>query len=471
MKRFGVVLGVATAFMLAGSAAAIAHPLGNFTVNTYAGLRVQPDRLSVRYVVDRAEIPAFQERSRVDTNGDGTIAPSESAVYSTRACAGLSKGLRLELGGRPQGLIVGRGTLEFVPGAAGLQTMRLTCDLGAAFMPATSARSLAFRDGNFPGRVGWHEITMAGDRSTISGSTVPARSVSRELTRYPEDLLSSPLDVREATASFRAGGAAFAGSEPRPSLLPRGIDAPTRAFTSFLARRSLTVPFAIAALLIAVALGAVHALAPGHGKTVMAAYLVGRRGSLRDGALIAMTVTAAHTAGVLALGIVLSVSATASSERIYPFLGLASGAILASIGCGLLLRARRQRPAFAAGGSHEHDHPHAHEPVMSKRGLAAMGLAGGMVPSPSAVIVLLGAIALGRAWFGVALVIAYGAGMALTLAGAGLALAKARSLAERRTGRRSPMLLARMIRLAPLATGAVIVVVGLTLAARGAAQI
>jgi nickel/cobalt transporter (NicO) family protein len=473
MKRFGVVLGVAAAVWLTGTAAAFAHPLGNFTINTYAGLRVQPDRVSVRYVVDRAEIPAFQERPRVDTNRDGAISRGESDAYAARSCAALSDGLRLEVASERTTLAVGRGLLEFVPGAAGLQTMRLTCDLESHPARATASRSVSFRDGNFAGRVGWHEITVIGDGTTIAGSDVPAHSVSEELTHYPQDLLSSPLDVRSANAEFRPGGSALTRSDPvsRPSLLPRGIDAPTRAFTSFLARRSLTVPFAIAALLIAVALGAVHALAPGHGKTVMAAYLVGRRGSFRDGALIAMTVTATHTAGVLALGVALSVSASASSERVYPFLGLASGAMLAAIGCGLLVRAARQRPALAVAGAHGHDHPHPHEPVMSKRGLAAMGLAGGMVPSPSAVIVLLGAIALGRAWLGVALVIAYGAGMALTLSGAGLLLAKARTLAEQRTALRSPMFLDRLMRLAPLVTGAVIVAVGLTLALRGIAQI
>src|SRR5205807_5099611 len=156
---------------------------------------------------------------------------------------------------------------------------------------------------------------------------------------------------------------------------------------------------------LAIVLGAIHALAPGHGKTVMAAYLVGQRGSLRQTALIGLTVTATHTAGVLALGLALSASALVAPERVYPWLGLASGALLAVIGVGLLRRAvgaRRHR--------HAHSHAHAHDddnaPPVGWRALVAMGFAGGLVPSPSALVVLLGAIALGRAWFGIVLVIA-----------------------------------------------------------------
>jgi ABC-type nickel/cobalt efflux system permease component RcnA len=249
------------------------------------------------------------------------------------------------------------------------------------------------------------------------------------------------------------------------------VDRATAAFTALVGERSRSPGFAVVALLLAVALGAMHAVAPGHGKTVMAAYLVGLRGTLRQAATIGATVTLTHTAGVLVLGLVLSTSRAVASERVYPWLGLGSGLLLAAVGLGLLVRAR--------GGHHHHDYPHPHDhhehgPAgrpLGRRGLVALGLAGGLVPSPSAVVVLLGGIALGRAWFGVALVLAYGLGMAATLTGVGLLLAHLRTRMDRRLHLPAGSLLARLGRLLPAVTASVIVVVGLTLAASGAAQL
>jgi len=235
------------------------------------------------------------------------------------------------------------------------------------------------------------------------------------------------------------------------------------------------------AVLLAVALGAAHALAPGHGKTVMAAYLVGLRGTLGQAVTIGATVTVAHTAGVLILGLVLSTTRAVASERVYPWLGLGSGLLLAAVGVGLLARAR---PGHGDGHPrdhghhHGHGHPHLHGdghppagPPLGRRGLVALGLAGGLVPSPSAVVVLLGGIALGRAWFGVALVLAYGLGMAATLTGVGLLLARLRTRLDRRLHLPAGSLLTRLGRLLPAATASVIVLVGLALAIQGASRL
>jgi nickel/cobalt exporter len=241
---------------------------------------------------------------------------------------------------------------------------------------------------------------------------------------------------------------------------------------------------------LALLLGALHALAPGHGKTVMAAYLLGQRGGLRQALLVGLTVTATHTAGVLALGVVLSASTSLAPERLYPWLGLASGVLLTSIGVSLLraaLRRRLQRHAAEPPHQHGHDHEHMHGPQrdhsaerqpLGWRGLVSMGFAGGLVPSPSALVVLLGAIALHRAWFGVLLVVAYGAGMAATLTGAGLLLVLARAALDRRAAAGHPAgtgprrwRLATLTQALPPLTAAVIVVVGVFLAVRGAAGI
>ena len=457
MKRVVVFLSLVIAAVVAPAVAASAHPLGNFTVNQYSGLRVTQAGVDVDLVVDMAEIPTFQARSDVDAAG---------AAYAPRQCAELVRHASLSVDGKHAALRVDSSSVAFPPGTAGLPTLRLTCSTSAP--TGGGEHHLAYRDDNYADRVGWREVTAIGDGVTLTASDVPRMSRSNQLTAYPNDLLQSPLDQRTASLHAQPGGAAVdrlpARLEGPVRALPRGVDGPTRAFTSLISRHHLSVGFALVALAFAVALGAIHALAPGHGKTVMAAYLVGQRGSMRQAGVIGLTVTATHTAGVLALGLALSASSLVAPERLYPWLGVTSGVLLAFIGAGLLRR------AIQARGHRHHHHHHAHElPPVRTRALIAMGFAGGLVPSPSALVVLLGAMALGRAWFGVVLVIAYGLGMAATLTAAGMLLLRARGALDRGRGRLGG--LARVAGALPVATSSVIVAVGVALAARGAVAI
>ena len=477
--------------VLLPASVASAHPLGNFTVNTYSGLRLAPDRISLDFVVDMAEIPTLQRMHDLDPDRDGTATPSELLGYAEQECPQLIANLSLRVDGRPLTLEAKSAEATTPSGQAGLRTLRLTCTMDAPTggIGADGVR-VSFANSNFTDRVGWREVTAIGDGATLLSTDVPRRSVSQRLTNYPQDLLASPFDQRTASLLVRPGGAAAGKGEGstvvRSTPLPRGVDRATSAFTSFVSRHDVTLGFAVLALLSSLVLGAIHALAPGHGKTVMAAYLVGQRGSFRDAMVIALTVTATHTVGVLALGIAISASAIVAPERLYPWLGAASGALLAAIGAGFLVRLVRVRRQARSGHDHAHEHPHVHshggrphthgplatEQLVTWRGLVAMGFVGGLLPSPSAVVVLLGAIALGRIWFGVLLVIVYGLGMAATLAGAGVLLIRARGACDRLLGsaRRNRFLL-RTSRLVPSATGVFITLVGAYLTAHSAAQI
>jgi nickel/cobalt exporter len=494
--RAGVLAAVLVGLLLLPAGAAAAHPLGNFTVNRAGGIRVQPDRVLVDYVLDMAEIPAFQTRQALDADADGEVRDTEAASWRQRQCPRVAAKLSAEVDGRPLRFAVQGSRLAFPPGQGGLVTLRLECDLAAPAPAGGGSHTLRYRDGNGDGRIGWREVTAAGDRTTLEAADVPARSPSTRLTAYPADLLRSPLDQDRATVRYRSGGPALQGGEAAPGRRrPAGVDRATAAFTALVARQHLTLGFALLAIALAGVLGAAHALAPGHGKTVMAAYLVGMRGSVRQAAVVGATVTATHTAGVLVLGAVLSVSQVLAPERVYPWLGLASGLLLAGVGATLLGRALRGArhghthapPADPGGGhepdtghQHEHEHPtgHAHGPgggaptgVPRTRSLVALGFAGGLVPSPSAVVVLLGAIALGHAWFGVLLVVAYGAGMAATLTGLGLLLLRARRTVDRRAALRRPGWAAAAGRVLPLATASLILLAGLVVAAQGAAAL
>ena len=480
---------VAAAIVVVPAGPVAAHPLGNFTVNTYIGVRVEPERTILDLVVDMAEIPAVQTRRGVDRDGDGDADDAEGAAYATQACPDAARRIDVTVDGRRAPVTVASAGVAFPPGNAGLPTLRLMCALLVETGTLGGEREIALTSTAFTDRVGWREITAVGDRTTLVASNVERVSRSARLTAYPEDLLSSPPDQRQATVRARPGGPAapeVAGAVPGARVAqPRGLDAATRSFTDLVARRDLTVGFGILALGIAVGLGAVHAFAPGHGKTVMAAYLVGQRGSLRQAAVIGLTVTTTHTAGVLVLGIALSASTSLAPESVYPWLGVASGLLLVGVGAAMLLRATGRRPQLVSAGhdhghphphSHDHDHAHGHahhhdDGPVEWRSLVPLGLAGGLVPSPSAVVVLLGAIALGRAWFGVALVIAYGLGMAVTLTAAGLALVRARGAIERRLAVPGAGRLSSLVGALPKLTAACIVAGGLLLTVRGAAQI
>lgn len=468
-----MVAGAALAVVPAGPAPA--HPLGNFTVNLFSGLRVQPERMLIDLVVDMAEIPTFQVRRDIDVDGDGTIGAGEQSTYAARACREAAGRIDVTVDGREAPVRAGAGEVTFPAGAGGLPTLRLTCSLAAELGAGIDGRRLEFRNRNYEDRVGWREIVAVGDRTTVASSTVPATTTSARLTNYPDDLLQSPPDQRSATLTVRAGGPPAADvpgegppAPPAPAVQARGLDRFSRSFTELVARHDPTVTFALLALGLAVVLGAVHALAPGHGKTLMAAYLLGGRGASGGAWLIGATMVVTHTAGVLALGVLLSASTTLAAESVYPWLGLVSGLLLASIGANLLYRSVRPH-------AHAHPHPHPHGGPQTAPfgwpGLVGMGLVGGLLPSPSALVVLLGAIALGRAWFGVVLVGAYGIGMAATLLGTGLLLARAGAGFGARLGGRERSGFGVVARAVPALTAVFVLAAGLFFAAQGVTRI
>jgi len=464
-----VLVGVALALLPAAPASA--HPLGNFTVNTADQVVVTDDGVQVLHVVDVAEIPTVQLRPGVQAAGG---LPS----YAAAECARIAPLLDLVVDGATTVLGVEAAAGLVRPGAAGLATTRLECRLHTASRPA---RSIALTDGAVGDHVGWREVTLEDRCGSLRGSDVPRVSPSALLTAYPADLLTSPLDVRAGSAGVVTGpctGAAPTAAATVEKALPRGAGGVAAFFTDFLGRRHLTLGFAIVSVLAALAFGVLHALAPGHGKTVMAAYLVGQRGTKRQALQLGAVVTFTHTASVLLLGALLTAGALAAPERVVPLTEVLSGLLLAGLGGYLLATAVGRSRAQHDHHDHDHDHPHAHshggvvhahEPVaggpLGWRALAGMGVAGGLVPSPSALVVLLGATALGRAWFGVVLVLAYGAGMAVTLTAAGLLLLRAQSAFDRRgwtVGRGR-----NLGRLLPMGTASVVMIVGIGLVARG----
>jgi nickel/cobalt exporter len=447
-----VLAGVIASIAVPG--AALAHPLGNFTINTSAALTVRPHEVVVDYVVDMAEIPAFRERRRIDADGDGALAAAESDAYRGVACGELQTGLGLQVDGGRAPLTLRSSDLSLPAGQAGLPTLRLTCSFRATLAPHT-VHDLVFVDTNYPGRIGWREVTASGDGATIVRSNVPTESPSDGLRSYPTDV--APSDVRSTSIAFRPGGAPLL-AEPGS-----GVAAPASGglLASFAARPDLSAGLVALMIVAAAGVGAVHALGPGHGKSLIGAYLVGTGGTLRQAVAVGTAVSVMHTASVLGLGLlVLSAERVLAPERVYPWLGLASGLVALGLGAALLTS---RIHTLSEQRRHGHDHPHPERPL-SPRGLMALAFAGGILPSPSALVVLLGSVSTDRTELGLVLIAAFSIGLAASLVAVGALALRARQVA---TGR----LPASLMRLAPVASAACIAVVGLLLTARGLGQL
>jgi nickel/cobalt transporter (NicO) family protein len=461
----GVAAGLFVGGGLMGLPAASAHPLGNFTVNRYSGIVISPGRVEVRYILDMAEIPTFQERTKIDADGDGVEADAERQEYANAEAAGLLRGLSLTADGAVIGLRVVGASLRYLPGQAGLPTLRLEAGF-AADLPASG--SVKYRDRNFPGRIGWKEITARSEAGVaVTGSTVPVISVSRELLAYPKDLLSSPLDVTRADLTFGPGQPSNA--VPAPSRGPAAANVPIAsggAFAALVGWR-LTPLLLFASLLLAFLFGAVHALGPGHGKTITAAYLVGSGARVGQAVALGASVALMHTASVLSLGLVLLVLARSfPAEQVYPWLTTVMGLVALGLGAGLFVaRLRARREGLDVWHDHDHgrgsddrDHPH------PRHGFAALAVAGGILPSPTAFVVLAGSISAHRLGYGLVLVGAFSLGLAGALILVGLLALRARALVAGRLN-------SRLAAAIPLLSAMVIVGFGLFFSARGLAQL
>ena len=430
MKRLAVLLVVAGALL--APAAAAAHPLGNFTINRFSRVEVSGHRVYVRYVLDLAEIPTFQA---------GHI---DARAYARR----IARNAQLVVNGKAAQFVPLGTALAHPPGAAGLRTTRLEVILAG---PALNGKvSISYHDNNYKDRIGWKEIVIGRK----------AHSTSDELRAYPKNLLQSPLDI----TSVRTQLAPTSGPDVPPTLSSgKTLEAPDRVadagFSSLVGRDHLSALVILASLAAAFFWGMAHALSPGHGKTIVAAYLVGQRGTPWHAAALGAIVTATHTIGVFALGLVtLALSAFIVPEQLYPWLNLVSGVLVVAIGATVFRSRFRHR-----GHTHDH-HSHASGPGPgtgpSRRSLVAVGITGGLLPCPSALVVLLAAISLHRVAFGMLLIVAFSAGLALSITGIGLVAVYAKQIFKRASFE------GRLLRLLPAASALIILAAGLAMTAR-----
>jgi len=483
---------------------AFAHPLGNFTINQYVGLNISREIIHMDYVVDMAEIPAFQEIAAFDSNGNGQPDSSEYAGYPADKCASLLPALNLVLNNRPLTFTLTSSSVEFPAGVGGLLTVRLTCAFQTSVALTQGNSSLSFTNDAFPDRIGWNEIVVHANGVSLHGDFATT-SPSYRLTNYPTDLLTSPLDQRETEIGITAVVSAAQNETVIPSVQNASVLKDRNdAFTSLILMDEITFPALLLALAISFIWGAMHALTPGHGKTIVGAYLVGSRGTPKHALYLGLTTTVTHTLGVFIFGLITLFAAQyILPETLFPWMTLLSGLFVVGIGLNLFIErfrasgvgswlarlksnhvksAQTYSPlqhthATAMHASHKyvltlpqerhhshyfddhphrdeihahthdhhhHDHQHHHghghsehshlppEPeTVTWRSLLGLGISGGLLPCPSALVVLLGAIALNRIGLGLVLVLAFSLGLAGALTVIGLAFLYAGKFLER----------------------------------------
>lgn len=463
MRRAGLLVFLV---VLAIPLAALAHPLGNFTINHHVAVTVGTSTFDVGYVIDYAEIPAFGEIVDLDTDGDGAPSVTELAGYASLRCSDLGDGLRLDLDGARLPLIATEAAASVRPGQSDVPTLRVEC----RYESQNAGRGLlSIENVNYPDRIGWAEIIVTSTSVPIE-TDLPSESQSGFLTAYPEGTLASTPEVRSGSVQIGAGDVTPGAASPLAAL-GSAFDTGEAGF----------VP-ALLAIGAAFVLGVGHALAPGHGKTIVAAYLVGTRGTARQALVLAGSTAISHTAGVAILGLIAAGASVAFEPAdLYPYLSTISGAVILAIGARLLWLALRSSGqghdhAHVHGRGHDHHHKHQHDapdehhdhrheqphhgkPALGWKAVAALGLSGGLVPSASAVVLLLGAVQLGKAWFGVLLVAAFGVGMAAALVGSGLLAVAAHRLGWKWMGERGPG--RKLWRWVPASAASAVVVLGL----------
>jgi nickel/cobalt transporter (NicO) family protein len=522
MKRFTKLSLVALVLLVLSLSLAprraSAHPMGNFSINQYSALTIGQDKVEIRFVLDMAEIPTFQELGSIRPDHSTDLTPDQRTAYINSKVADISRNLLLTLNGNPLVLNAEKTVLTFPAGSGGLPTTRLeiyyTAQLGGV-----ASGDLGYKDTNFLDRVGWKEVIAVPATDTMfPQSDVPQTDVTNALTQYSPTAVSSPLDRVEAIIKFAPGTAAAVPSSAVVQKAPDGQGAVDWAkqrideVASLISQDNLPLGALLLGLVLAFFWGAGHALSPGHGKTVVAAYLVGTRGTARHAAILGLTVTISHTLGVFALGLVVLFAANfIVPDQLYPIIGVISGGSIVILGIVMFIQRWRSWrsartvavPSSQAGNAHEHSHDHMHDHVhthdhdhaqadhvhtgtavphshgpfskphthlpadgqeMSMKGLLALGITGGIIPCPTALVVLLAAVAYHRVALGLVWILAFSLGLAAVLTGLGLLAVYGRGLMSKHNLAGRFKFTGTIMAHLPMASAIIVAVLGLAIA-------
>ena len=448
--------------------------MGNFSVSHYTRLDVSRKGVDVTYVLDLAETPTYQllRDWKLDARSPQEALEAKTAEHVRAWMSGLdfrSNGERVE----PE---LVRSGIHLADGANDLHVARITSVLHLSSVQG----ALDFEDHNFPLRSGWKEIVIrAEDGAAILTASHGDSDRSNELTRYPADPMNTPPQDLRATVQWNDGPKAVSKIVPieQPAPVPMQSEVTGQPETTgrgdylsrLLGKKDIGIGLMLIGIAVAFGFGAVHALSPGHGKTIVAAYLVGSRGTMGHAAFLGAMVTFTHTISVFALGLAtLFLSKYVVPQKIIPWLGAISGLSIVAVGARLffkrLHKLRHDRHHQHHHHHHHHDHEHGlhthtHVPErdVTLGSLIALGASGGLVPCPSALVLLLSSVALGHVGFGLILLVAFSLGLAGVLMAIGMLVLYAKHWLPDPVSASQH----RAFRLVPIVSAAVIVCLGL----------
>jgi len=420
--------------------------MGNFSVSHYARIEARSGgAVQIRYVLDLAELPSFELQQQWKLKQD-----APEAELRKRAAASMEEWVANGLVVRANGALMQPRVVSTdffkAEGAGALPVYRIGAILE---LPDAKPGVLEYEDRNFPERDGWKEIVITGD--ALVKASHDAIDRSQGLTAYVSE------DPAAASADSRARVEWAALPQPAAALVIEPIPQPVSAvggqssagppaaasqgkrdrLTDLVSQENLSGFPLIVAFLLAFGFGCAHALTPGHGKTMVAAYLVGERGTPKHAILLGLTTTVTHTVSVFALGVAMYfLAGSFAPDRVTRILELISGASIALLGAWLLyrraLQLRNIDPDLAHGHTHEPPPIPENGGEVSLASLLALGASGGLVPCPSALVLLLSSIALGRVGLGLFLLISFSLGLASVLVGIGLAVLYAKNFLPER---------------------------------------
>lgn len=480
-----LITAIVVLLSLPGGAAG--HPLGNFSTNQLVTVQIDPDQVRLGYVLDEGEIPTYQVLRLLGVRSAAELTSAQRQRIRTAILEQVEGNLLLRADGEPVSVGAAEAVrLSFPEGDAGLDLIRVEADFKAEVPPATSEIELENRA--FELKRGWNGIQALPGEGTHVRSTAPLDDPTEQLRDYPESLLDEPLDLRAASFEVSPGNGTVSGpAGPTAAGQEEGGDGLAGTLVGSQAG-GLTLLLLLGA---AFGWGALHALSPGHGKALVAGYLIGARGTPRHAALLGLTVTVTHTVAVFALGfVILTASQHALADDLYPWITLVSGLLVVAVGLTVMRsRYRRWRalrglelgvegertPAGDRGHDHAHGphgHHHAHLPKgpITTRSLLALGVSGGLVPCPSALVVLLAAVSQHRVGFGMLLIAVFSLGLAATMTAVGLSVIWGGRLLKR-AGPERRLLGARFAGALPALSASIIIAAGLLISLRALPEV
>ena len=331
---------------------------------------------------------------------------------------------------------------------------------------------LNFREGNYQLQEGLVALTLGTEPPVETlDKTEPDRSLHDKTTRQLR--LGDDDRRRRVSATFVLPG----GAAPAPGVAEEAATGEAAGHSSLLSLlldpgRGLWVLLALAA-----GLGAVHALTPGHGKTLVAAYLVGERGTVGHALFLGLVTTVTHTGGVIVLAFALLMlyprtGPNGIPAQVQTTLGLVGGLLIAGMGFWLLLRrlgGQADHVHLGGQGHHHHHGPadHFHDadgpahplpaPGAGVWGLVVLGISGGIIPCWDAIAMFGFAVTARRLWLALPLLLAFSAGLAGVLIATGILVVRFKGLAAARWEN------ARLIRALPVVSAVLVTVLGLWL--------